>query len=58
MTRTKVKKRFDCIEYKDRVQGEVYAEIRELTLQQQIEYFNQRAEDGKLAQWWKKIRRP
>ena len=57
MSPPKTEKTFDCLAYKDRVQAEIYEEIRDLTPQEQIEYFNRRAETGPLALWWKRIRR-
>ena len=51
------KKRFDCIEFKERAQAQIYEEIKDLTPEQQIEYFNRRAENGPLADWWKRIMR-
>ena len=53
----KHKKRFDCEAFKNRVQAEIHEEIKGLTPQQEIEYFNRRAETGPLAPWWKKVRR-
>ena len=57
MSPGKLKKRFDCVAYKDKVQAEIYEEIRGLTPREQIEYYNRRSARGTLAQWWKKIRR-
>lgn len=56
MTQMKAKKKFDCVEYKNKVQAEIYEETKGLTPRQQIEYFNQHAENGNMADWWKKIR--
>jgi hypothetical protein len=44
--------------YKDRVQAEIYEEIKGMTHEQQIEYFRRAAETGPLADWWKKVRTP
>ncbi len=57
MSRIKADKKFDCVKFKDAAQAQVYKEIKGLTLQQQIEYFNTNAESGPLADWWKNIRR-
>jgi len=47
---------FDCIAFKERVQAEIYEEIKDLTPSQQIEYFRKAAETGPFADWWKKVR--
>ena len=56
MSRPKAEKTFDCLAYKDRVQEEIHQEIKGLTPEQQIEYFNRHAEAGPFAGWWRKIR--
>jgi len=48
--------RFDCLQYKWRVQEEIYEEIKGLTPAQEIEYFRRAAEEGPLADWWRKLR--
>lgn len=57
MSRTKVEKKFDCLAYKDRVQAEIYEEIKGMTREEEIEYFRRATETGPLADWWKKLRR-
>ena len=57
MSRRKAEKAFDCLEYKDRVQREIYDEIRGLTHEEQIAYYNRSAEKGPMAKWWRAIRR-
>jgi len=52
----KAKKGFDCLAYKDRVQQEIYEQIKDLTVQEQIDYFNRGAQTGPLGEWWKKIK--
>ena len=56
MNPTKVKKRFDCLAYKDKVQAQIYEEIKDMTPEQEIEYFNRHAETGPFAKWWKAVR--
>jgi len=56
MSHRKAEKAFDCLEYKDRVQREIYEEIRGLTHEEQIAYFNRSAETGPLSAWWKRLR--
>ena len=57
MRPTKTKKKFDVLAYKDRVQAEIYEEIKDLTTAQQIAYFNRGAAQGPPGDWWKRIRR-
>ena len=57
MSPMKTEKKFDCLEYKEKVQAEIFEEIKGLTSQEQIEYFNRHAEKGDLADWWRRIRR-
>jgi hypothetical protein len=56
MSKTKAKKEkaFDCLAFKDRVQAQVVAGIKGLTPQEQVEYFNRRAESGPLRRLWRK----
>jgi hypothetical protein len=56
MNHRKTEKAFDCLAYKDRVQQEIYEEIRDLTAEEQIAYYNRSAEKGPLATWWRAIR--
>ena len=56
MTPTKVEKAFDCLAYKDRVQAEIYQEIKDMTHEQEIAYFRRATETGPLADWWKRAR--
>ncbi len=49
------KKRFDCVEYKRAVQERIYEEIKNLSPDEQIEYFRRRAEGGALGQWWRAV---
>ena len=51
----KTKKDFDCIDFKRKVQAEIYEEIKGLSPQQEIEYFRRRAESGPLGKWWKAL---
>jgi hypothetical protein len=56
MSLTKTNKSFDCLGFKDKVQAEIYEEIKNLSVEEQIHYFNQAAEKGPLAKWWKNVR--
>lgn len=57
MSRKPVKKSFDCLAFKRQVQGEIYEDIKNMTNEEQREYFRKRAESGPLGKWWKKVKR-
>jgi hypothetical protein len=57
MKRRRTKKAFDCIEFKRKVQAEIYEEIKELSPEQEIEYFRRRAATGPLGKWWQGLER-
>lgn len=40
---------FDCMEYKRKVQGEIYEETKGMSVSEQIAYFRQAAESGPFA---------
>jgi hypothetical protein len=48
-------KAFDCIEYKRRVQAEIYEKIKDLTPGEEIDFFRRRAEEGSLGEWWRQV---
>ena len=47
---------FDCLEFKWKVQAEIYEQTKDLTVEEQIEYFRRRAEEGSLGSWWRKVK--
>jgi hypothetical protein len=49
-------KGFDCLAFKERVQAEIYEEIKDLSPEQEVEYFRKSVETGPFAEWWKKVR--
>ena len=51
------KKKFDCVEFKRKAQMEIFEETRGMTPQQEIAYFNKKAEVGRVGNWWKKVRK-
>ena len=51
----KTEKGFDCIEFKRKVQAEIYEEIKGLSPEQEIEYFRRQAATGPLGKWWKAL---
>jgi hypothetical protein len=55
--RPRSKSGFDCIEFKRRVQAEIYAEIKNLTFEKELEYWPESIERGPFAKWWKRLRR-
>ena len=52
----KTKREFDCLALKDRVQTQIYEEIKNLTEQERIEYFHKESERGKIGDWWKDVK--
>lgn len=57
MKRRKSEKGFDTIEFKRKVQAEIYEEIKGLSPEQEMEYFRQQAANGPLGKWWKALER-
>jgi hypothetical protein len=57
MSRTKTKKTFDCIAFKEKAQAEIYEETRNLSRAEQIEYFKRTAAAGPLGKLRKKLPR-
>jgi hypothetical protein len=55
---TKADKEFDCIEFKRQAQARVYAAIKDLSPEQEIEHFRRAAAQGPLGIWWRSIRNP
>jgi hypothetical protein len=50
-------KSFDCLAFKWKVEAEIYQEIKDLTPEQQIEYFRHHAETGPFAELVAKLRK-
>jgi len=55
MKQVKTEKHFDCIEFKRKVQAEIYEEIKGLSPEEEIGYFRRRAATGPLGEWWKAL---
>ena len=55
MKTSKVKKDFDCIEFKRQAQARIYEIIKNLSPEEEIEYFRKAAEEGPLGIRWKDI---
>jgi hypothetical protein len=49
-------KYFDSIEFKRRAQAEIFEQIRGMTHEQELSYWNEQAENGPLGEWWKRIK--
>lgn len=56
MKATQTTKTFDCIDFKRRVQAEIYEAIRHLSPTERMEYFQRRAEEGPLGDWWRGVK--
>ena len=55
MNRTN-EKRFDCLAFKWKVQAEIYEETKNLTPEEEIDYFRRHAETGPFAELVRKLR--
>jgi hypothetical protein len=55
MKRRKPEEGFDCIEFKRKVQAEIYEEIKGLSPEEEIEYFRRRVAAGPFAKLWKAL---
>jgi hypothetical protein len=49
------KKDFDCVELKREAQARIYERIKNLSPEEEIEYFRKAAEEGPLGAHWKAI---
>lgn len=47
---------FDWVAFKRRAQAAIYPDIKGMTSDQEIAYFQRRAEQGTLGDWWKRIK--
>jgi hypothetical protein len=56
MSATKTSKSFDCVEFKREAQAEIYEEIKDLTSEEQLEYFRKSGRSGRLSEWWSAVR--
>ena len=52
----KDKKVFDCIAFKYAVQTEIYEDIKDMTIEEEVRYFNNKLRARDLARWWDKIK--
>lgn len=56
MNQPPIEKAFDCIAHKREVQRQIYEEIKDFTVEEQIAYFQKAEETGPLAAWCKSVR--
>jgi hypothetical protein len=49
-----MKKRFDCVEMKRRIQAKIYAETKEMSQEEQIAYFQKRIMESEFASFLEK----
>lgn len=52
----RTKKKFDCIEFKRKAQERIYEEIKDMSWEEEVAYFQREAEKGPLGSWWKKVK--
>jgi hypothetical protein len=52
----RMKKSFDCIKYKDKVQTKIFKEIKKMNPKEEIDYFRKMPESGILSDWWNKVK--
>jgi len=55
MSPPKITKKFDCLQFKAKAQERIYQDIRAMTHAEEIRYFQEAAEKGPLARWWKQV---
>jgi len=48
----KIEKTFDCISFKRAVQLQIYEEIKDMSREEEIAYFHNKAETGPFREWW------
>jgi len=48
----KSEKTFDCIAFKRAAQLQIYEEIKNMSREEQIAYFHNKAETGPFKEWW------
>lgn len=53
----KTDKEFKCVDFKHETQVQIYKEIKNLTPEEEIEYFRHRAESGVFGKWWEGLHR-
>jgi len=52
----KTEKSFDCIAFKNKVQEQIYNDIKDLSISEQVEYYRKGAERGSFSDLRKRVR--
>ena len=47
---------FKVLEWKDKVQAKIYEKVKDMTVDEQVEYYRNAGENGPLADWIKKVK--
>jgi hypothetical protein len=55
MSESKSERGFDVLAFKDRVQAQIYEEIKDLSPEEEIAYWRRSVEMGPFAEFWKRI---
>ncbi len=53
----KQEKSFDCVEMKRRIQSKIYAETKNMSRDEFVDYMRKHVEEGPFAQYMKKVKR-
>ncbi len=57
MKQKRIKKEFDCLAYKQKAQLKIYEDIKTLTIEEEIDYFQKGVVSGPLADWWASLQK-
>jgi hypothetical protein len=55
MNQPTASREFDCLAYKRQAQLEIYEETKNLSVQERIAYFHERAQSTLMSDWWQAI---
>jgi hypothetical protein len=55
MNQQPIEKEFDCLAYKREVQLKIYERIKDLSIAEEVAYFQQAVDSGPFAEWWKSL---
>ena len=56
MTQKQTEEGFDCIAFKDRVQGEIYEATKDMSWDEFRHYIRKRVEEGPFKEFWSRIK--
>jgi len=54
----KKKKKFDCVEMKNKIQEKIFSKIKDMNPDEELEYLSKRMETGSLAAFWRELVEP